>query len=346
MNDKWRLRLSLTLAQLLSGVILLTSGEVLAQTIDFQASRPREQQISEYVRVVYQSKDGKYWFGTNDDGVACYDGQSLRYYTLADGLAGRAVRAVVEQKDGSVWIATDGGVSRFRDGNIESYTIKDGLSDDDVWSLMVDQEDRLWVGAKGGVGRSLGDKFVPFEFPDSKVGNPTFKFSPKLVWSMRVDQRGNKWFATDGVGARRNDGVTSTFFTTLDGLKSNQVSSIQVDDHGHVWLGFLDGGVCRYDGKKFRTFGKQDGLSEGWVWTMAVTGDGRLLVSVLGSGVHELIDDKFHLIETHRDGLPTHVQSLYEDRTGTLWMGCSGGLFRMLDGKLVNVTRVGPWPKK
>ncbi len=343
---KWRLGLSLALAHLISAIVLLINVEALAQAIDLQSLRPQEKQVSEYVRVVYQAKDYKYWIGTNDDGVACYDGQTLRYYSVAEGLAGRAVRAISEQKDGAIWIATEGGVSRFRDEKIVSYTTRDGLSDNDVWSLMVDQSDSLWVGAIGGVGRLLEGKFVPFELPDSKVENPVFKFSPKLVWNMRVAQANQMWLATDGVGAYRYDGTVTASFTMHDGLKSNQISSVQVDHHAHVWLGFLDGGVCRYDGEKFRSFGKQDGLSEGWVWTMAMTGDGRLLVSVLGSGVHELVDDRFKLIEAHRYGLPTHVQSLYEDRKGCLWLGCSGGLYRMQDGKAINVTRNGPWPKQ
>lgn len=338
--------LSLALAHLFSWICVLPTGEAVAQVVDLQTRRTQDPQISEYVRVVYQARDGKYWFGTNDDGVACYDGHSLRYYSLAEGLAGRAVRAISEQNDGSIWFSTDGGVSRFQNGTFKSYTTKDGLSDNDAWSLMVDQQDALWVGTKYGVGRILGGKFIAFEFPISQVENPTFKFSPKLVWSMRADQGDNKWFATDGIGAYRYDGKTTASFTTQDGLKSNQASCVQVDLKGQVWLGFSDGGVCRFDGKQFRAFGKHEGLSEGWVWTMAVTKNGRLLVSVLGSGVHQLVENQFQLIEAHREGLPTHVQSLYEDRSGCLWMGCSGGLFRMLDGKVINVTRSGPWPKK
>ncbi len=43
-------------------------------------------------------------------------------------------------------------------------------------------------------------------------------------------------------------------------------------------------------------------------------------------------------------GPHSHVQEIFEDKDGVLWLGCSGGLFRF-DGKsFVNVTQNGPWP--
>ncbi len=37
------------------------------------ATRDKGEQISEYVREVFQDRDGVYWFGTNGDGVCRYD---------------------------------------------------------------------------------------------------------------------------------------------------------------------------------------------------------------------------------------------------------------------------------
>ncbi len=40
------------------------------------------QQISEYVREVFQDQDGDLWFGTNGDVVFRYDGKSLTYLSV------------------------------------------------------------------------------------------------------------------------------------------------------------------------------------------------------------------------------------------------------------------------
>ena len=37
------------------------------------------------------------------------------------------------------------------------------------------------------------------------------------------------------------------------------------------------------------------------------------------------------------------VQSIFEDKDGTLWLACSGGVFRFNGTSFINVTRNGPW---
>ena len=37
------------------------------------------------------------------------------------------------------------------------------------------------------------------------------------------------------------------------------------------------------------------------------------------------------------------VQNILEDRNGNYWFGCSGGLFRLKENRIVNVTKQGPW---
>ena len=57
---------------------------------------------------------GDLWFGTAK-GAMRWDGQELRRFGVREGLAGREVNraALVQDAAGSVWIGTDGGVSRF-----------------------------------------------------------------------------------------------------------------------------------------------------------------------------------------------------------------------------------------
>ena len=58
------------------------------------AARELGEQISEYVREVFQDRDGNFWFGTNGDGVCRYDGKSLTYLSVEEGFGGRAVRGI------------------------------------------------------------------------------------------------------------------------------------------------------------------------------------------------------------------------------------------------------------
>ena len=108
-------------------------------------------QVSQYIRRIFQDEAGNIWFGTNDDGVARYDGHSLHYFSVEQGLAGRTVRGIAQDRQGYLWIATSGGLSRYDGKSFRNFTAHDGLPDDEVWSLLLDRSGVLWIGTAGGV---------------------------------------------------------------------------------------------------------------------------------------------------------------------------------------------------
>ena len=328
-------------------------------------TRDQAAQISEYIREVFQDRDGDFWFGTNGDGVCRYDGKSLTYLSLDEGFGGTAVRGILQDKDGAMWFATDGGVSRYESGTFTNYTMANGLSDNSVWSMMLDGTGTLWVGTHEGVCRFDGKLFVPFPLPRVEVENPESRFTPKVVFAMFEDQAGNLWFGTDGEGAHMYDGESFTSYTSKDGLAGNVVRSIYGDRRGRIWLGTNGYGVSCYDGTTFRNFTKKDGLNNNRVYEILQDRAGNMWFSTLGAGACRYDGKSFTEFGEEAglsfNELPCpcgsrnkyknchgpnggHVQELFEDKDGILWFGCSGGLFRLDGESVVNVTREGPWP--
>ena len=70
------------------------------------------------LRCMAEDKEGRMWFGV-DDGVRVYDGTEWMEYTEDDGLLGRPVYSVCTASDGSVYVGTSTGISRYRDGRWE-----------------------------------------------------------------------------------------------------------------------------------------------------------------------------------------------------------------------------------
>lgn len=299
-------------------------------------------QISEYVRKVFQDRDGHFWFGTNGDGVCRYDGKSLKYLSVEQGFGGRAVRGILQDEDGALWFATDGGVSRYKDGVFINYTVANGLSDNEVWSMMRDRSGAIWVGTQAGVCRFDGSSFVPFPIPRAEVENPVSRFNPNVVWSMVEDQEGNIWFGTDGEGARKYDGNSFTTYTTKNGLAGDNVRCIFADSRGRIWLGTDGAGVSLYDGTSFKHFTTKEGLSGDRVFGVLEDKAGDLWFSTLGAGACRYDGKSFTAYGPSRGLTSTHVQSMFEDKLGALWFGCSGGLFRLDGETFVNVVRNGP----
>jgi ligand-binding sensor domain-containing protein len=324
-------------------------------------------QISQYVREVFQDREGNYWFGTNGDGVCRYDGTSLVYFSHDQGFGGVAVRGILQDGQGAVWFATDGGVSRYQAGKFTNYTTANGLSANSVWCIMLDKRGAIWAGTHEGVCRFDGEFFIPFALPRVEVENPESRFTPKVVFAMFEDRAGNLWFGTDGEGAHRFDGKSFTSFTTREGLAGNMVRAIAGDRLGRIWIGSDGGGVSCYDGVSFRNFTAADGLNNDRVYEIREDRAGNMWFSTLGAGACRYDGVTFTPFGAEQglstDELPcpcgsgwrhkdchgpvgAHVQEFFEDRDGVLWFGCSGGLFRLDGERVVNVTKEGPWPKR
>ncbi len=309
------------------------------------------EQISMYVREVFQDRHGNYWLGTNDEGVARYDGETLAYFSVEDGFGGRAVRGILQDPDGALWFATNGGVSRFESGKFINYTVDDGLSKNQVWSIMQDRTGAIWAGTHGGVCRFDGESFTAFELPRIEVENPSSRFSPRVVFGMLEDRDGNLWFGTDGEGAHKFDGKTFTSYAMKDGLAGNQVRSIYQDRIGRIWIGTNGGGVSRLVDGVFKNFTEQDGLNNNRIYEIIEDKAGNMWFSTLGAGASRYDGTSFTPFREDHDlminGYPArgHVQEFFEDKDGVLWIGCSGGLFRFDGASFINVKRDGPWPQ-
>jgi ligand-binding sensor domain-containing protein len=334
-------------------------------------------QISQYIRRMFQDRNGNIWFGTNGDGLARYDarlndsvrlGKPLVYFTVNEGFSGRAVRGIVEDPNGNLWFATDAGVSRYDGQTFKTFDSRNGLGSNQVWSILIDKSGTVWCGTEAGVYRSDGKNytnglpvFTLFPLPEADLSNkPDAYPAPKLVNSIYQDKAGNIWFGTNGLGVYRYSGTSSsdgkprlTNFSEKDGLCNNFVQCIVQDDSkgehkGELWFGTRFGGMSRFDGVRFTNFTTKDGLSSNFVWTFLQDNsgdnpDGDLWIGSAGGGLM-LYDGKTFRHFTEVQGLSNrHVQSLLKDSKGRLWVGTSGGAFRF-DGKaFINVTKNGPW---
>lgn len=325
-----------------------------------------ERRVSEYVREVFEDRDGTLWFGTNGDGIVRLDGDQLTYLSWDEGFDGSAVRGIAQSADGAMWFATDAGVTRMVDDGFTNWKPRDGLLAPSVWSLHIDRGGTVWAGTHAGLCRFDGQTWEAFPLPRVAVDEPSSRFSPVVVFAIEEDARGALWFGTDGEGVHRWDGRAFTSFTARDGLGSNLVRSVREDSRGRIWVGSDGGGVSRWDGETWRTFTSADGLNNDRVFEIVEDRHGHMWFSTLGAGACRWDGASFAPFGVEQglsinelpcpcgSGRPMgtchgpgggHVQEILEDRAGRLWFGCSGGLFRLEDGRFVHVTRGGPWPE-
>jgi signal transduction histidine kinase len=91
---------------------------------------------------------------------------SLRNYKAIDGLPQSQVRGILEDKNGYLWIGTEGGgLARFDGHSFRVYTTLDGLQSNIVYSLQIDAEENLWIVHPRGLTKFDGSSFKRFEQP-------------------------------------------------------------------------------------------------------------------------------------------------------------------------------------
>jgi len=97
---------------------------------------------------------GGLWIGFHLGGVAYFtDGQTRASYTTAEGLGGGRVNQLRIDEGGALWAATEGGLSRLKDGHVATLTGKNGLPCDSVHWSMEDDAHALWLYTACGLVR-------------------------------------------------------------------------------------------------------------------------------------------------------------------------------------------------
>jgi len=170
-------------------------------------------------------------------------------YTVEDGLVDKWVYAIALERDGALWLGTEGGVNRFDGTRWTTYTHADGLGADPA----------------AVPSNPTAEPPSPHHTTEYKsIGQA----NPNYVLAIAIDRAGAKWFGTWGAGLSRFDGKQWKTYTKADGLGGNYVHALGVDHDGVLWAG-TDGGASWYRDGRWRTYTTRDGLLDNNVFSMA-----------------------------------------------------------------------------
>jgi signal transduction histidine kinase/ligand-binding sensor domain-containing protein len=97
---------------------------------------------------------GGLWLGFDGGGVAFLrDGQIKETYGRAEKLGGGMVTALYIDTDDTVWAATEGGLSRIKNGRVLTLTSKNGLPCDAIRWITQDENHSYWLHMSCGLVR-------------------------------------------------------------------------------------------------------------------------------------------------------------------------------------------------
>jgi ligand-binding sensor domain-containing protein/signal transduction histidine kinase len=193
------------------------------------------------IRNVFRDREGALWIGTEGRGAYRQVGSRLLQYSTRQGLTNNFIRAFLEGRDGSVWIATDEGVNRWRKQGITTYQMRDGLCYFSTRSLLEDRNGDIWIGTDRGVSHLHGDRFVQ--------DGATEALKNEKVWAIHEDADGGLWFGTRTAGLYRWRSGKLDHYTSSQGLASNGIYEVLEDRKNNLWMSGPNGisAINRHD---------------------------------------------------------------------------------------------------
>ena len=362
---------------------------------------------------ILQSSDGALWFATEGKGLSRLARDRLETFTTDSGLADDSVTGLWEDHDGTLWIATQSGLSRFRDGALTTLPELEGVQ---IFHVAGDDHGSIWIAAEQGLYRRNGlsgriERLAEYRGVSLRSVNGLAFDHEGSVWvssytsglfqlregsfanwtrgdglatervnsvyerrdgslliggdlgviqvldggepwrlelaeplpEVRVrgfleDSAGTLWIASYA-GVLRLRGNEQTLLAVDNGLPTNRARFVYEDRGGRLWVGTRDGGlVALLDDGGFESLGADDGLASDFVLSLAEDRRGNLLVGTQ-NGL-SVIDRRGGIVNyTTEEGLPGRlVFNIHHDRDGAVWLATTGGLARLLDGRIAVAT--------
>jgi ligand-binding sensor domain-containing protein/signal transduction histidine kinase len=218
-------------------------------------------------RNVFEDSAGRFWIGTDGLGVICIDrGKVTRYASSNGGPSNGFTTAFAEDREGGIWIGTEGGLARFTGAlpmtryhplKVEFGPGFQGLPYATIRALLIDRAGDLWIGTDGGLARLHAGAFAY---------DPIIKeLRNRKIWAIHEDPHGGIWLGTRGDGLFQIQGGKLIRLTTANGLPSNYIYQILGNGRGAFWLASPSGVFSTYGTApgESHLYGAFDGVDAG-----------------------------------------------------------------------------------
>jgi signal transduction histidine kinase/ligand-binding sensor domain-containing protein len=282
-------------------------------------------------------------------------------WTTENGLPHKSVHALLQTRDGYLWLATTDGLVRFDGVRFAVFDTASGrgFKSNRCSALFEDRRGDLWVGTEdNGVMRYRDGQFTTYTTADGLPRNDVraigetaagdlviVTYAGTAQWRdtgfvayldndksvtypyVELDRLGGLWYG-DGNSIRRATPQETTAYPLDQRLSPAGFAAVFQDRQGAFWvntkeitIGPAQRGLYYIKGDKTRVYTPKDGLAASAVNCFFEDREGNLWMGTIESGLLRLRDGRFTRYTT-ADGLSSNrITTIYQDREGIIWVG-------------------------
>jgi len=268
---------------------------------------------------VLAAPDGSLWIGTVNGGLLRYRDGGFEKIAGNLGLPSPAIRALLMDSRGVLWVGADGGLARLDGGR--GAAVFTGGWNANVHVLLEYPAGTVWAGANDGLHRFAGGRERVFTTKDGLPDNS--------VWGLAAGAGGALWVGTHAAGLTEYRQGRFRTYGRRDGFAPTVVLTLLSDRDGALWVGTDGGGVSRFAEGKFSSYQTRDGLSNQVIRCLYEDSEGSVWMGTAGGGVNRFKEYRVTM-RSMREGLPSDsVRSVQQDRWGDIWLGTTNGIARL-----------------
>lgn len=353
------------LAESRGGMLWMTEGDSIFGFHDIaidQSHQPPDRLIQLPANRLLIDRDNSLWVFTHEDGIARISSPDsldkktvtpsnsvIDRYSQAQYLSDNRITDALEDREGNIWVATRGGLDRFRPANVVPGPFPYGsggqdlalaaAKDGSIWAGNLDQplmrfvndslsmlggtrniscayrdtDDSLWFGEFASLLHYIHGRFEKVPLPP--------RVNPRLKWgvqSIMRDRLGGLWVSVSENGVFRLDkGVWAQWGNFPDLPRKTPVAML-ADSRGRLWFGYTVDEVAVLDGSAVHTYSSADGLDIGTVAAFGSSGNHLWIGGERGLAGFD--GTRFHQLTTELSGGFRGVSGIVETPAGDLWV--------------------------
>jgi signal transduction histidine kinase/ligand-binding sensor domain-containing protein/DNA-binding response OmpR family regulator len=296
--------------------------------------------LNETIKCVYQSKSGKYWFGTDfglyemghDFSVTTY----LHDPNNTKSLINSIVWDIFEDASGAIWFGTNNGVSILQPNSKQfsyfptTFQIGNKTVGYEVLDIIEDRHLNYWIATQNGVVEYSPDIQILEKFNTDQPGQKNIK--DRKINTIHEDTKGRIWIGSNG-GLYIWDpssGVMNSFtadFTINNGLRSNYIYNFIELSGGTIIFNTHNRGLHRVSEKEntikiqfIGDFGESNFVADNkYLWTFQ-----NSKLTKINTKTFEVLTEYTFFF----NGKEVPIHSIHLMHDSVLWLGANNKLLR------------------